>query len=243
VLDQYLRGFHTGDPEAVQSACLPELSKRGVAPAFWGFARQSLEELSWERLAIAGKVYVGDGRFDDTTPRRVRVLDVAGNIAAAELIGGDWMDFAHLVRFRDGWRIADLAWWADVPRPEWAGSRDDVAAVRSVLEEYVAAVRAADVAAVERVTHPAFRMRSPEVRGDTEYLHPLGRRETAFLEGVAGSARDARAGVFQVWSNDAWGMIAAGFIRAESWTGYVHLLRIEGEWRIVNALWTGTPSR
>ena len=38
------------------------------------------------------------------------ILDIYGNAAAVKIVAGDWIDYLHIGRFDDGWKIVNVLW-------------------------------------------------------------------------------------------------------------------------------------
>lgn len=113
----YVDGQLEGDPKRVARALHPELAKRAVAGdgptgrQVFPLVRMSSDELV--RLTHEGAIKTPRERWS----RTVKVLDVAGNIAAARVETPWFVDQLHLGRFGDRWLIINALWW---PKPQAA---------------------------------------------------------------------------------------------------------------------------
>ena len=99
----YAESWYAGDADQMRRALHPDLAKR--------IARNgALEHMTAEKL-IAG---VAAGHGKKTPPERqlknVKILDVFGNTASVRLEMSGWIDYMHLARFGDEWKIVNVLW-------------------------------------------------------------------------------------------------------------------------------------
>ena len=105
----YLEGFYQASPERVDRAVAPELVKygfwrRGADEAYRGM------EMSREELLALAQRWNADGHVGADAPSEVQVLGVMDRTACAKLVA-DWgVDYLHLARLDDGWRIVQILW-------------------------------------------------------------------------------------------------------------------------------------
>ena len=107
-IDDYYLGWYDADGQRMARALHPDLAKRG-----------------WLRDANGGPVLdrdtfrtmvdnaaAGRGRRTHATERayEVAISDVYGDIAAATVHAVPYVDYVHLVRTADGWRILNALW-------------------------------------------------------------------------------------------------------------------------------------
>lgn len=116
-VDDFYLGWLDADGERMARAIHPGLAKRG-----WLRRRDDttiLDDDTFEtttRLAAAGH-----GRRTTPIERayRVCVVDVDEDIAAASVHAGPSVDFLHLVRTSDGWRIVHALWRGAADDARW----------------------------------------------------------------------------------------------------------------------------
>jgi len=103
----YIEGWYTGNAERMTRALHPELAKRIVQPGPEGRALQNM-------TAAQLIDYTGRGGGSRTPINRqqkdVTILDIYGNAAAVKIVAGDWIDYLHIGRFDDGWKIVNVLW-------------------------------------------------------------------------------------------------------------------------------------
>jgi hypothetical protein len=107
-VDDYYLGWFDADGARMARALHPELTKRG-----WLRGRDGAPLLEADTFdTMVGFAADGHGRQTDPATRRydVQVNDVDGDIAAAIVHAVPYVDYLHLVRTADGWRIVNALW-------------------------------------------------------------------------------------------------------------------------------------
>jgi hypothetical protein len=99
----YAQGWYSGDAARMERAVHPELAKRIAA-------RGGLESMTAQTLV--GETGKGGG---SRTPKEkqladVKILDVFGNAASVRLEMGGWIDYMHLAKFGEEWKIVNVLW-------------------------------------------------------------------------------------------------------------------------------------
>ena len=107
-IDDYYLGWFDGDGERMARALHPELAKRG-------WLRDAAGERFIDRDTFQTMVdfaAAGQGKQADPTARRyeVDVDEIYGDIATARVHAVPYVDYLHLVRTADGWRIINALW-------------------------------------------------------------------------------------------------------------------------------------
>jgi len=107
-IDDYYLGWYDADGTRMARALHPDLAKRAwrLDPGADGiFDRDTRDTM------VAGAAS-GQGRRTEPADRRfdVEVNDVYGDIAAAVVHAVPYVDYLHLVRTPDGWRILNALW-------------------------------------------------------------------------------------------------------------------------------------
>ena len=107
VADYYL-GWYDGDPDRMARALHPALKKRG-----WlhdGAAGHQLTEDTFD--SMVGFTREGRGRRSGAAERRyeIRAVEVHDDVASACVYAVPYVDYLHLVRTDDGWRIIHALW-------------------------------------------------------------------------------------------------------------------------------------
>ena len=107
----YYEGWFEGDAERMSNCLHPGLAKRNIDQP--NRADSPVDENSWESMVQGARD--GRGTKYRGTAFEVTVLDATPNMASVRVEGGPYIDFLHVGRFGDGWRIVNVLW---EPRPE-----------------------------------------------------------------------------------------------------------------------------
>ena len=104
----YIEGWYTADAEQMERALHPHLAKRFVEKLPNGGVR--LTETS--ALELVQQVRNGGGSATPATDRRtdVQILDVFQDVASVRVDAHGWIDYMHIARFGDSWRIVNVLW-------------------------------------------------------------------------------------------------------------------------------------
>lgn len=101
----YFEGWFTGDVVRMDRALHPDLVKRwpgdDQAHTLGITTKRRMLELTAQGV---GRDDIGDGSVD------VTVHDICEDIASVTVRGGIYLEYLHLVRTPDGWKIANALW-------------------------------------------------------------------------------------------------------------------------------------
>jgi len=97
----YFEGWFDGDEARMERALHPNLVKRRAGEELGITTKERMLELTRR----------GDGK-EDAADRMldVEVHDVYGDVATATVRSAVYREYLHLVRTRDGWKIANALW-------------------------------------------------------------------------------------------------------------------------------------
>ena len=107
-VDDYYLGWFDADRERMGRALHPELAKRGWRAI--GADQAQVDEDTHDTMVDAAAA--GLGRRTDVQGRgyRVEIDDVYGDVASVVVHAVPYIDYLHLVRTLDGWRILNALW-------------------------------------------------------------------------------------------------------------------------------------
>jgi len=111
---------------------------------------------------------------------------------------------------------------------------DDDAAVEAVARDYFAAWFAGDAALMQRVLHPGLVKRSPD---DGGLYEDTAATMVVKTEQARGSKWDPALRTIDVDVVHRHGDIATVVVTGPIYVEYLHLVRMDGRWRIANALY------
>jgi ketosteroid isomerase-like protein len=97
----YFEGWFDGDAVRMDRALHPDLVKRRAGEELGVTTKERMVELTRR----------GEGKAD-APDRRLEVVveDVYGDIASVTVRSAPYYEYLHLVRTRDGWKIANTLW-------------------------------------------------------------------------------------------------------------------------------------
>jgi len=105
----YIEGWYEGDSARMARALHPKLAKRAYLenPKTGEFVLQELDAPT-----LVGYVEKGGAKGVEPKDReiRVQIFDVYGNIATAKVTSRHFVDYMHLVRVGDEWKIINVLW-------------------------------------------------------------------------------------------------------------------------------------
>lgn len=118
-----------------------------------------------------------------------------------------------------------------------AAPEPEAAAIEACARDYIEGWYAGDAARMERSLHPELTKRIfsrlPDGRGE---LQSMG--ATSLVQSTRARAGRPEAGQrADVKILDVFGRTASVRVDAEAWIDYMHLVQVDGRWRIVNVLW------
>jgi hypothetical protein len=116
-IDDYYLGWFEADAGRLAASIHPELAKRGWLGRTDGPA--ALDDDTFESLTRHAGAGRGLGLPLPDRTYRVRLVDVDEDIAAASVRVAGCVDFLHLVRTDDGWRIVNALWRGMADDPQW----------------------------------------------------------------------------------------------------------------------------
>ena len=105
----YIEGWYAADAARMERAVHPELAKR-IHLLEPGSGRSFVQRTG--ASALVESTARGGGSDTPERERRgeVEILDVFRGAASVRVDAADWVDYLHLARTSDGWRILNVLW-------------------------------------------------------------------------------------------------------------------------------------
>jgi hypothetical protein len=104
----YIEGWYSGNADRMARALHPELAKRIMnadsAGNVWIRQQGATELVQGTRFGFGTRTPADQRRTD------YRLLDIFQNAASARVDAGGWIDYLHLVKWRDRWVILNVLW-------------------------------------------------------------------------------------------------------------------------------------
>ena len=110
----YLEGFYEGDTAKLIRSVRPEVAKYGFE---WvkDRARYEGERMSWDEiLGYARRFRANNRTTPATAPKKVELLDVLDQTAAAKVTAWWGTDYLLLARYEGRWMITQVLWQSPV---------------------------------------------------------------------------------------------------------------------------------
>ena len=109
VLD-YVEGIYDVRPEFIERSVDPGLNKFG----FWRASEETEFKdgsvMTYEELLALAASYNKEGRIPKNAAKEIIVFEVMDKIATAKLVAAWGVDYFHLVKQDDGWKILQIVW-------------------------------------------------------------------------------------------------------------------------------------
>lgn len=103
----YIDGFYTSDAARMERALHPDLAKRIVVTRD---GESQLRDMTAEQLVQATAGRGGDGIPPEARRTDVVILDIFENAASVRIDAGPWVDYLHVARWNDEWKIVNVLW-------------------------------------------------------------------------------------------------------------------------------------
>jgi hypothetical protein len=99
----YAEGWYSGDAKRMERAVHPELAKRIAA-------RGGLQNTTAQKLVEQTAEGGGVGTPKAKQLADVKILDIFGSAASVRVEMSGWIDYMHLAKFGDDWKIVNVLW-------------------------------------------------------------------------------------------------------------------------------------
>ncbi len=229
----YGEGFYEGAAERMERGVHPAIIKRGLVSPPGG--PSFLQPMNAETLVEI--VRQGGGKDKAPSERNIsyELLDIRDNVASAKIFTVGFNDYLHLVKQDGRWRIAHVLWQPPSSKAVVNGEADKAASGQAV-KDFMEGIGSADVARIERATHPEASLRMFRPSPPTgKYFLIDGNRDL-----VVAQIRMKRMPPLQgptVAVLDLYDNIASALVTTTSGPmAYAHIGRQNGQWRVVNLL-------
>lgn len=105
----YIEGWYQGDAARMERALSPHLAKRILASELDVQVTPIVETTA---LELIQQTRAGGGKSTPTKLRSIEVaiLDRFENAASVRVDAGPWIDYMHVAKFGDHWKIVNVLW-------------------------------------------------------------------------------------------------------------------------------------
>jgi putative lumazine-binding protein len=248
-IKEYVIAKYAGDEETVRSRAHHDLARRVVSDTYWGQPSEEwVRTYSHDQLQYYG-TSLNQTKMDSPKEGRcdIEVFDIEQQTAAARVIMEDVVDFMHLVHFEGRWLIADSA----VIILDEAGSRapgkstKDLKTIEKIVRDYCIGFYEIDGKKVQDTCHPTLSKRSVEKpeNVDFDFFKLITWEEIEILGetfnkhwGFDPETARCDVEVYEIRDN-----VAIAKMTGSVWFDYFQLMRVNGEWSIVNIMYESLP--
>lgn len=150
--------------------------------------------------------------------------EVLGDMSTVRLYSNNWVDYLHVVKARDEWKLLHAAY--DEPSESGSeASESDLAAVHHVAQEYIESWYAGDAPRHLDTYHDEYVRRVFLADGSLEVTSGQRMADLCAAKGPDRSTTD-----WSIQIDGICGDVATVRIRSSSWTEFLHLARARGTW-------------
>jgi hypothetical protein len=105
----YIEGWETGDSSRMALSLHQGLTKHGIVPAKSGYGTDILNA-SYQEM-VNWTVYQKGNLKDHRKPESdIKINELGRNIASVTCISKQYIDYLHLARTENGWKILNAIW-------------------------------------------------------------------------------------------------------------------------------------
>lgn len=248
----YMDGALDGDAARIERAIHPELTKISVQ-TFPQTGTQFLSKSGYSRLielVRADVVHLEEAERDI----KVTIYAIEENLAAVKVTSTIFYDYLLMAKIDGQWKLINVLWtynpgWeknpnqasgADQPAADPAA---DEAAVKQACLDYLEGYFSGDASRMDRALHPELTKVRPQALKQTGkiMLDKVGAELLVEATRTKMGMLDEAERKIQYRLLDHEGNIAMAEAISSMFYDYVQLVKMNGEWKIINVLWAMNP--
>jgi hypothetical protein len=105
----YVEAIYEADPTRIERSVHPTLAKRGYYVNRDGAWQES--PMTYDQLLQTARTWNASGKtLREGAPKQVTVLEVLDKTATAKIVAQWGIDYMHLAKYEDGWKIVNIVW-------------------------------------------------------------------------------------------------------------------------------------
>jgi hypothetical protein len=105
----YVEAIYEADPTRIERSVHPTLAKRGYYVNRDGAWQES--PMTYDQLLQTARTWNANGKtLREGAPKQVTVLEVLDKTATAKIVAQWGIDYMHLAKYEDGWKIVNIVW-------------------------------------------------------------------------------------------------------------------------------------
>lgn len=230
----YVDGFYAGDGDRVAKGVHPSLQKVTIRKMSNG--RETFDFSDQELLVEAAKGNVMKIPLERRNVE-VTVFDVFENIAAVKIDSLMFEDYANIAKINGEWRVINVLWgMTGTNLPET--TEEDREAIEQASLDYIDGLFEGNGARVEKGMHPTLhKVAVRRLRNGREFFYRIDRHRlveiaNAGFDKKPAEERKIKVSIFHTFKN-----IATVKIDSVDFVDYAHVVKINGQWQVINVLW------
>lgn len=244
----YMDGGDEGSAERMTKALHYELTK--VTPRILPkLGRTVLGKMGYTDLIEIVRANPGNQKKSDGPKTVVEILAYRDGLAMVKVVGEQFYDYLQIAEIDGEWKIVNVLW---IINPEYrkdplAESKDidkDKLAVEKACLDYIDGSFSGSAERVERALHPELMKVIPIVHPQTGkvFLRKMG--ASYLIEGTRAKYGlvDEGERAIKYRLLDMNQNIAFAEVLSSMYYDYCQLVKVNGEWKIVNILWKMNPA-
>lgn len=244
-ISDYMLCWYGAGHEKLLGAIHPTIVKRKF-PTNPDTGNTVIKQPSFFQLVEIAKFCARDENRAPTDKWRndITIYDVFQNIASARAIGSSWVDYIHLAKLDGQWQIMHIAF--DNPHEQDNGRQDhdetDLEMINQALLDYMESWYCGGYERFTQAIHPALVKRGfyPLRLGGAIALSVS--TVSDMIENLRASALKSKPRPRDQWRADitvfdVFQTVATAKAIGAGWVDYVHLAKVNGEWKLVNILY------
>lgn len=237
----YADGFYSGAPERMERAIHPDLNKVFVVKLS-PTAKSSLQYSTFSGLIELTRAKLG---FREPEKRNIKVtlLTINNDLASAKMTSPMFNDYLQMVNIEGKWKIVNVLWepGPETPNLPPRGNIDvdsEKKKINEIVTDYYNGSFKNDVALIEKIVYPETRIAQFAKLPQTgkSFISRVG--IGMIIESVRAKFRQVPEDQQKVDVKIMDVLDEMAFVEAITplSTNYLHLAKMDGEWKIVNIL-------
>ncbi|CAG5083024.1 nuclear transport factor 2 family protein [Parvicella tangerina] len=106
--EKYIQAFYQSNPDWLEEVLHPELIKRTTKS--YGDSQEFIITNGKIVMVELSKIFNSKGQYNNLSSAEIEVLDITGNMATVKLLAEKWVDYLHLVKLNNEWKIVNVIW-------------------------------------------------------------------------------------------------------------------------------------
>lgn len=243
----YMDGAHEGNPDRIDRSVHPELTKVSVR-SLGKTGVSYLYKAGFSRLRELVRANVIPLDKEERKKIKVKVFAIREGLAAALAKGPMFNDYLHLAKIGNKWMLINVLWTRIKDDKKGKKVAEDLKAEEKAIKkaalDYIDGAYSGSGERMARAIHPELTKVLPYKLPETgtTMLNYSGailliEATRAKMMNLPEEKRKIKVKILDVYNE-----IAMVEVLSAKYYDYLHLARINGQWKIVNVLWKPNPA-